>query len=276
MKRYGLIGALLLLTSCHSVEPGLRPADAAPTIRLLITFDDGPSIRSDYNPTLAIVRQLATNDVQPGIKAIFFVQTEHKKGGGTALGHNIIRYVHEQGHVIGIHSTSPRGHINHTTLSTAVLVGELRQARYRLQCLTGLLPQLIRPPFGACNVRTRTIYATFGLDVLMADIRARDGLIYGYKASLWRRIHLRLALQALYRTALPNTTSTVIVEFHDVNPYTARHMTDYLHIMVEEARHVGFVIPDKPFYDDAEDIARVAAERRLPPPSIPPTDNSRP
>jgi peptidoglycan/xylan/chitin deacetylase (PgdA/CDA1 family) len=177
------MAALLTLASCHSIDPGLRPAAAAPSLRLMITFDDGPSIRSDYNPTLAILRQLATNDVQPGIKALFFVQTEHKKGGGTPQGRDIMRQAHEQGHVIGIHSTSPRGHIAHTTLPTDVLMGELQQARGVIRNCTGSSPKFIRPPYGACDVRTRTVYAQLGLDVVMADVSARDGLIYGYKAS---------------------------------------------------------------------------------------------
>jgi peptidoglycan/xylan/chitin deacetylase (PgdA/CDA1 family) len=266
MRPLVLIGALLLLASCHSVDPGVHPAAAAPSIRLLLTFDDGPSIRSDYNPTLAIVRQLASNDVQPGIKALFFVQTEHKKGGGTPRGREIMREIHAQGHVLGIHSTSPGGHIAHTTLPTGVLTAELRQACELIQRLTGSAPCFIRPPYGACDERTRTIYNEFGLSVLMGDVRARDGLIYGFKASPWRRFHLYHSLKALRRQATPGAVSTIIVEFHDVNPYTARHMTEYLHLLVEEARAAGFTFPERPFLDRADAITTLAIDRRVPPP----------
>jgi hypothetical protein len=59
---------------------------------------------------------------------------------------------------------------------------------------------------------------------------------------------------------------TVIVSFHDVNPYTARHMTEYLHLLVEEARHAGFSVPERPFLDRTEDVVSAAARRRLDPP----------
>jgi len=267
MKCRGVILAagLLGLVSCRSIPPPLTAE--SPSVRFLITFDDGPSTRTDYNPTLAIIGQLATNDVQSGIKAIFFVQTENKRGGGTPEGREIIRYTHEQGHIIGIHSTSPRGHIAHTTLPTEVLIRELEQAKALIQRLTGAAPQFLRPPYGASDLRTRTLYDDRDLSVLMADIRARDGLIYGYKASLSRRLHIYNSLKALRRTAAPEAVTTVIMNFHDVNPYTARHMTDYLHIMVEEARLAGFSVPAKPFYDNIDEITRIATLRRMPPPA---------
>jgi hypothetical protein len=55
-----------------------------------------------------------------------------------------------------------------------------------------------------------------------------------------------------------------------VNPYTARHMTEYLHILVEEAGRVGLALPAKPFYDTIQEVTAVGIRRRLPPPpSIP-------
>jgi peptidoglycan/xylan/chitin deacetylase (PgdA/CDA1 family) len=264
-----LLGALLVLTSCSSFQSDLPQSTTLPPVRFLLTFDDGPSIREDYNSTLAIIQQLATNDVQPGVKAIFFVQTEHPRGGGTPRGREIMRFAHEQGHVIGIHSTSPRGHVAHITLSTEVLIRELRQAKEVIRNATGSAPQLLRPPYGACDVRTRTIYADLGLNVLMSDVRARDGIIYFWNFSLKRRSHIYDSLKSIRRTANPAVISCVIVNFHDVNPYTARHMTEYLHILVEEARHAGLAVADKPFYDDADEIVRVAVSRRLPPPEHP-------
>jgi hypothetical protein len=38
--------------------------------------------------------------------------------------------------------------------------------------------------------------------------------------------------------------------------YTARHMTEYLQILVEEARRAGFAVPDKPFCSSREQIVR--------------------
>jgi len=71
---YGLF-LLLMQAACRSVPPAAPPAADAPQIRFVLMFDDGPSIREPYNPTLAILDQLAANPVQPEIKALFFVQT---------------------------------------------------------------------------------------------------------------------------------------------------------------------------------------------------------
>jgi peptidoglycan/xylan/chitin deacetylase (PgdA/CDA1 family) len=236
----------------------------------LLTFDDGPSIRQPFNSTLSILDQLATNDVQSAIKAIFFVQAGHPRGGGTPQGRDVMRRIHEQGHTLAIHSVSPLGHIDHTKVPTNELVVSLHEAKDILKNVCGSAPLFIRPPFGACNPTTRAIYADLDLHMLMGDIRARDGIIYGYNGSLSRRIHIRYALrtisQAAVRRAVRADPITIVMEFHDVNPYTARHMTEYLHILVEEALRVGFDVPEGPFFNRQDLITKAAICRCVPPP----------
>lgn len=259
-----------ILSSCRSIPSpsALPPGSPPPAIRFMLTFDDGPSIKKPYNPTLAIMHQLATNDVQPGAKAIFFVQTGHPRGGGTPEGHEVMRTLAAEGHVLGIHSVSHRGHVDHRKVPPDELVASLKEAKTLLRELTGADPILVRPPFGARDMTTRTIYEELGLHMLMADVRARDGLIYGYKSSLFRRVHIRNALIEAYQNALKNGHQdeplTLIMNFHDVNPYTARHMTDYLHILVDEARHVGFTVPPKPFFDGTQALTAAALGRCTP------------
>ena len=53
----------------------------------------------------------------------------------------------------------------------------------------------------------------------------------------------------------------VVVTFHDTNDFTSSHMAEYLHILVEESRHVGLPLAPRPFYDDAATIERVAVLR---------------
>lgn len=261
----------LLLGGCRSETP--LPPDSSedrPTIRFLLTFDDGPSIRQPLNPTLQILGQLATNDLQPGIKAIFFVQTGHPRGGGTPQGHEMMRRIAAEGHLLGLHSTSPRGHIDHTQVPVSELNRSLKEAIELLRSISGENPMFVRPPFGAYTVATRTVYAEQGLHMLMADIRARDGVIYGYNGSMSRRIHIRHELARLLRDVelgrrLEDPVD-VVLNFHDVNPYTARHMTEYLHILVEEARRVGFRIPLRPFLDRRETITDTAICHAIPAP----------
>lgn len=264
-----------VLASCRSIPPHTSGAPPRP-IRFMLTFDDGPSIRQPYNPTLAILHQLATNDVQPGIKAIFFVQTGHPRGGGTPAGREVMRHLAQEGQILGIHSVSSRGHVDHRKMPPAELRASLQEAKAILREISGADPLFVRPPFGAKNLTTQTLYAELGLHMLMADIRARDGLIYGYKGSLFRRVHIRNALIELWNqsTAAPPPAGiplTVILNFHDVNPYTARHMTEYLHILVDEARRVGFTLPDHPFFEGTQTLSAAGLSRCVTAPLPPAT-----
>jgi peptidoglycan/xylan/chitin deacetylase (PgdA/CDA1 family) len=265
---------LALMVSCRAVVQAPLAAEPgeAPTVRFLLTFDDGPSIKQPFNPTLRIMEQLATNDIQPGIKAIFFVQTGHPRGGGTLQGREMMRRMHEEGHLLGLHSVSPRGHIDHTQVSTNELVPSLAGAMEILRDITGAPPLFVRPPFGAYNLTTRCLYRELGLHLLMADIPARDGVIYGYNGSLRRRRHIRQELEVLYRKAQAPGAALepvdVVLNFHDVNPYTARHMTEYLHILVEEAHRVGFQVPVHPFLNSRTAITDVALCRCVVNPAV--------
>jgi len=273
--RRGTFGVLcsaflcLLLSSCRSIPPAPNPYAKPPCIRFLLTFDDGPSTRKPYNPTLAIIGQLATNDVQPDIKAIFFVQTENARGGGTPEGREIMRQISSQGHILGIHSVSSRGHVDHTKTPPDELSCSLQQAKNLIRRLTGLDPLFVRPPYGVSNLRTRALYTDLRLNILMADITAHDGIIYGFKASLRRRSSLRTALEKMRKELINHpahiTPFPVVVSFHDVNPYTAKHMTEYLHIVTEEARRVGLTLPDKPFFETPQEVTAAGMSRRIPP-----------
>ena len=274
----GRLALLLLLAgfcSCRSLpSSSSNQPTANPSIRFLLTFDDGPSARMDFNSTLAILDQLATNDVQCGVCALFFTQPVHPRGGGAPKGREVMRKIHAQGHILGIHSVSPRGHVDHTTIATHALVLLLKNAKHILRDISGTEPVFVRPPYGVSNPATRAIYQELNLNLLLADVSARDGIIYGYNGSLSRRWHIRFALAAIRekREQQPDDGSPwpVTISFHDVNPYTARHMTEYLHILVEEAGRVGLALPAKPFYDTIQEVTAVGIRRRLPPPpSIP-------
>ena len=96
-------------SSRDSVEPRL-------TIRFLLTFDDGP-----HANTGRVLRQLARNPVQQDVKAIFFVQTRHPQGGGSAEGRAMLAIEHAEGHLLGLHTGTPRGHLSHTGMTVTDL-----------------------------------------------------------------------------------------------------------------------------------------------------------
>ncbi|MBM3117121.1 polysaccharide deacetylase family protein [Jeongeupia naejangsanensis] len=254
------LGVVLLL---------LVPLAGAAPIRFLLTFDDGPSLWSSQ-PTARILAQLADNPVTPGAKAIFFVQTEHESHGGSVEGEALIRAECWAGHRVGVHAGTARGHIPHTALPTDELVQSLQIGRAHLQALCGEVSSLIRPPDWRFDDRTTAAYRSLGMAMLLADVRAFDGKIYGWYASLRRRSNINTDLErvrdAIAAGRMPEVDGVipVVVGFHDTNPYTASHMTEYLQILVEEAANVGLPLADPPFYTDGhavEHAARVRGER---------------
>jgi peptidoglycan/xylan/chitin deacetylase (PgdA/CDA1 family) len=276
MKLFALLGRLtalpvlcvpLALVGCQN--PGVRDATATPPhqVRFLLTFDDGPSLRKPFNPTIAILEQLAHNDVQPQIKAVFFVQTRSASAGGTPLGQEILRSIHDEGHVIALHSGSVRGHKNHRFLSPVELDQSLSDGTADIRAISGYDPSLVRPPYWSFDVHTQAAYRAHGLDMLLTDVSARDGKIWGWHISLRRRIHFRAKLAEVRRgieeDRLPIVQGVVpiVITFHDTNDFTARHMQEYLQILVEESRRVGLPLAAKPFYDDGDTIERVASLR---------------
>jgi peptidoglycan/xylan/chitin deacetylase (PgdA/CDA1 family) len=268
-----VIGFVLLLSGCASestpAESKIVPASRAwPTIRFLLTFDDGPSAFEYLNSTLSILDSLANNDVQSGIKAVFFVQTRAANSGGAALGRKILQREKDEGHLLGFHTATAR-HSNHRFLDPEEFEQSLTDGIADITAITGVAPKLVRPPFWNYDQRTFSAYQKHGMHVLLADLSANDGKIWGVNFSLRRRSNLLQKLTAVREQiaagGLPavNADIPVIVVFHDTNSYTARHMEEYLQILVDCARELGLPTANKPFYDDRSELERAAIARTI-------------
>jgi peptidoglycan/xylan/chitin deacetylase (PgdA/CDA1 family) len=246
----------------------LPPVEAP--VRFLLTFDDGPSIATDDNPTLSILRQLADNDTQPGIKAVFFVQTRHVNGGGTTEGRALIRHMHAQGHLIALHTAEPR-HTSHARMSDEDLDQSLARGKQDLAELLGETPTLVRPPFWSYTTATERRYRAAGLRMLLADIKARDGVIYVFPATFDLRRYVRHELlgvrEQLAAGRLPASRGAipVVIGMHDINRFTASHLREYLSLLVEEARYLGIPLTGKPFYDGLDELNQAALARTTAP-----------
>jgi peptidoglycan/xylan/chitin deacetylase (PgdA/CDA1 family) len=261
--------ATALCTACAEAPP--KPADLGPPVatpvRFLITFDDGPSTWEPYNPTRAVLDQLQSNAVQPGIKAIFFVQTRDRRAGGGPAGQALLRRTYGEGHVLGVHSGTARGHVSHLRMTPAELDQSLRDGKADIEAITGEAATLVRPPYWRFDERTLATYRALGLHMVLTDINARDGKIYGWNISLRRRSHFQAGLarvrQAIVEGKLQPIDGVVpvIVTFHDTNTFTASHMQEYLEILVDRARALGLPLARPPFYNEREEIQRVAGLR---------------
>ncbi|MHC8407138.1 polysaccharide deacetylase family protein [Pseudomonas sp. TMB3-21] len=263
LSLFGCIAAPIDLTP--QTEQRLREQ---PPSRFLLTFDDGPSASSWWNPTATVLDSLALNPLQPAIKGVFFVQTRASRAGGSEQGRELMGREHAEGHILGLH-TATSGHSNHRLLSPAELEETLGYGRADIASITGSPPSLIRPPFWNYDKRTFAAYQRHGLHVLLTDLSAHDGKIWGFNASPRRRANMLRQLsevrERVARGELPVVDGVipVVVTFHDLNRYTARHLREYLQILIDSARATGVNLAPKAFYDDHAELQRAAMARTV-------------
>ncbi|WP_397453626.1 polysaccharide deacetylase family protein [Pseudomonas sp. NA-150] len=237
-------------------------------IRFLLTFDDGPSASSFWNPTATVLDSLKDNPLQPNIKAVFFVQTGAPRAGDSDIGRQLMHREHEEGQVLGFH-TATHWHTNHRSLSPQELEQSLSKGSADIAAITGAPPTLVRPPFWNYDKRVFAAYQLHGMHVLLTDLSANDGKIWGFNASLRRRSHmLRSMSEVRERIALGEFPAVdgvipVVVTFHDLNRYTARHAREYLQILIDSANATGVPLAQKPFYDDHDALLRAAMARTV-------------
>ncbi|XVO88776.1 polysaccharide deacetylase family protein [Pseudomonas palleroniana] len=277
MKAFALATALLALAlslnGCISAPIALTPQTAqrlqaqAP-IRFLLTFDDGPSASGYNNPSRSVIADLAKNPVLPGIKAVFFLQTEASRSGGNPRGHKTMEREYAAGHILAFH-TATAFHTNHRWLNDAELESTLTQGSADIAAITGTPPRLVRPPFWNYDKRTFAAYQRHHLQVLLTDLSANDGKIWGFNGSPRRRANLYRQLSVVReRIALGELPTVdgvipVVVTFHDINRYTARHMQEYLQILLDSARINGMKTAAEPFYTDHATLERAALARTV-------------
>ena len=237
-------------------------------IRFLLTFDDGPSASSFWNPSMTVLDSLASNPVQPNIKAVFFVQTRASRAGGSEIGREVMRREQAEGQILGFHTATP-GHSNHRSLDDVELEQSLSNGTADIAAITGTPPTLVRPPFWNYDKRTFAAYQRHGLQVLLTDLSANDGKIWGFNASPRRRANMLRQLSVVReRIALGELPTVdgvipVVVTFHDLNRYTARHAREYLQILIDSANTTRLKLAQKPFYDDKAELQRAAMARTV-------------
>ncbi len=120
-----------------------------------ITFDDGPG---PY--TGQLLDELAARD----IKATFFVF-------GSKIDEKtvpLLRRIAEEGHSIGSHTYN---HARLTALSNAQILAEMSKNDECIAGVTGQIPELMRPPFGAYD---RRVINSCGKPVILWSLDTRD------------------------------------------------------------------------------------------------------
>lgn len=271
--KYLVIALSILLSGCISAPIAMTPQTAqrlqtqAP-IRFLLTFDDGPSASGYNNPSRSVIADLAHNPVLPGIKAVFFLQTEASRSGGSPRGRKTMQREYAAGHVLAFH-TATAFHTNHRWLNDAELESTLTEGAAHIAAITGAPPVLVRPPFWNYDRRTFAAYQRHGMHVLLTDLSANDGKIWGFNGSPRRRANLYRQLSvvrehiALGELPTVDGVIPVVVTFHDINRYTARHLQEYLQILMDSARINGMKVAAEPFYTEHAALERAALARTV-------------
>jgi peptidoglycan/xylan/chitin deacetylase (PgdA/CDA1 family) len=237
-------------------------------VRFLLTFDDGPSASSFWNPSATVLDSLKDNPIQPDIKAVFFVQTRAPRAGNSEIGRGIMRREHAEGHILAFH-TATHWHTNHRSLDPQQLEDSLNFGTSDIAAITGAPPKLLRPPFWNYDQRTFAAYQQHGLHVLLTDLSANDGKIWGFNASPRRRANMLRQLSevreqiALGKFPTVDGVIPVVVTFHDLNRYTARHTREYLQILLDSAAATGVKLAAQPFYDDHAALEKAALARTV-------------
>jgi peptidoglycan/xylan/chitin deacetylase (PgdA/CDA1 family) len=273
---FKVLSALVLaigLTGCIASPIELTPQtqqrlQTQAPIRFLLTFDDGPSASSFWNPTDTVLDGLAQNPLQPDIKAVFFVQTGAPRAGNSDIGRRVMQREHAEGQILGFH-TATHFHTNHRWLSPEDLEHSLSSGSAAIAAIIGAPPSLVRPPFWNYDSRTFAAYQRHGMHVLLTDVSANDGKIWGFNASPRRRANMLRQLseirERIAQGELPTVDGVipVVVTFHDLNRYTARHTREYLQILLDSAKATGVSTAPKPFYDDQEQLLKAAMARTV-------------
>lgn len=115
-------------------------ADIREIKQIALTFDDGP------HPSYT--EKLLDGLKERHVKATFFVTGEHAE-----LHPDIIRRMHEEGHIIGNHTYS---HIQLTKSNRETFKNELIKTNEIIENITNEEVQYVRPPYGSWDKKLET------------------------------------------------------------------------------------------------------------------------
>jgi peptidoglycan/xylan/chitin deacetylase (PgdA/CDA1 family) len=124
---------------------------------LSLTFDDGPS---EWTPL--VLDLLAEHRAH----ATFFIL-----GAGIAGGERTLERTLEEGHELGLHSWS---HPHLTELSDLEIRDQMRRTQKAIECATGVVAHVWRPPYFKADKRVRRALADSGLVEAGCSIAPED------------------------------------------------------------------------------------------------------
>ncbi|MBN8786921.1 MAG: polysaccharide deacetylase family protein, partial [Terrimonas sp.] len=180
-----------------------------PLKQIAISFDDGPA--KDYTPQ--ILQILKEHEV----KAAFFCIGKRIKEN-----EDLLKQVHEEGHIIGNHSYSHD--LWFDLFSAKKMYEDLQMMNSVMEKTIGKKPKLFRPPYGVTNPNLKKAiqqsrYITVGWNIRSMDTVVKDA---------------RKLLAKVTASLKPGA----VVLFHD----TSKTTLDILSAFIKQAREMGYEI----------------------------------
>jgi peptidoglycan/xylan/chitin deacetylase (PgdA/CDA1 family) len=237
--------------------------DRPSVVTLLLTFDDGPHVPGDSSShTLQVLKVLATNAVQPGIKAAFFVQTEVTHRMASAAGLRVVRAIHDQGHLVEIHTGSTKDHERHWKRVEEPaddlngdekpdgdngLESDMLRAKQHILGAVGVSPKYVRAVGGELAApwtifgrhKVITVYNKVHLKHIRWDVDSHDN-----QQPRPEPKQVIKNLEGGVARAIADGKRDLVVLFHDINDKTASHLEVYLQVLAvavqDQGRRVEF------------------------------------
>jgi peptidoglycan/xylan/chitin deacetylase (PgdA/CDA1 family) len=232
--------------------------DAVASVRILLTFDDGPhagALNGD-NRTEKVMAALRSKD----ITAVFFIQTHVPYRLPSPNGYRIACRMHAEGHVLAIHTGSFADHRCHkwrctqppdVAGTTNGLDSDMLRARAAIKAIVGIEPKFVRATFGYTNADCMQVYSRNKLKHVYWDIISGDDL----KGASRTSVQTQLAIET---TRLASGACELIYLLHDINQVTSERLIDFIET-IEASVHMTGHTPV--FISDANE-AEIIMERR--------------
>lgn len=166
-----------------------KPVCAEDAKLIALTFDDGPSAK--YTP------QLLDGLKERGVRATFFVVGDSIKGN-----EELLKRIHEEGHVIGNHT------LNHKNLAEEdpdSIRAQLNGCADLVEAATGARPVIARMPGGKLDDDTRIVLAELGLPAIGWSVDTRD----------WESRKVDSILEETFQTGKYGARDGAIILMHD-------------------------------------------------------------
>jgi len=172
---------------------------------IALTFDDGPD--------KILTPQLLTILRQENVRATFFLV-----GSRVVHSSTIVSTMYQDGHEIGNHSWS---HPNFTHLSLGALRDQIEKTDRVISNITGVVPRIIRPPYGATNT---SVSRELHQKSVLWDIDTLD----------W----LHRSSASIIKSVMSNIHENAIVLMHDIHPTTIKTIPR----LIQELRAMGYTL----------------------------------